>query len=148
MKCHIYPGLLHLVMEKHQQSFKRLEGGAEHGPRGVGFLQEGDWRGTRITFSRRKPHATNTQATKGEAAGSHHATQGCRRGRGRRAHVPAPPPRASPHLQRGRLMNTNDRPVPRRGVFNTSHVSVTLSDHLPKPGSGSPSVVPRRAARR
>lgn len=60
---------------------------------------------------------------------------------------PRAPSKSKPTSAVGRLMNTNDRPVPRRGVFNTSHVSVTLSDHLPKPGSGSPSV-PRRAARR
>lgn len=41
------------------------------------------------------------------------------------------------------LMNTNERPVPRRGVFNTSHVPVTVSDHprgqLPHPGAAPPS---------
>lgn len=40
-------------------------------------------------------------------------------------------------------MNTNERPVPRRGVFNTSHVPVTVSDRprgqLPHPGAAPPS---------
>lgn len=48
------------------------------------------------------------------------------------------PSKSEPTSAAGRLMNTNDCPVPCRGVFNTSHVSATLSNHLPKSARAAP----------